>query len=160
MASPGDEAAVTRLLQVSYGKLMPPAYGQVQTEALLPIIGRAQPELMASGSYYLAVTPLDEVIGAGGWTRAWPGRGEVEEHVGHIRHVATDPGWTGKGVGRAIMERSFGEASAAGMRRLACYSSLNAVDFYARLGFKEVHRIDIPMGGDLVMTSILMERAL
>lgn len=159
-ALPGDLADVTRLLEISYRQLMPSAYGQAATEALLPIIGRAKPELLASGSYYLAVTDEGAVIGAGGWTTGRPGTGEIEAATGHIRHVATDPSWTGKGVGRALMQRSFERARAAGIRRLECYSSLNAVDFYRRVGFKEVRRIDVPVGEDLIMPSLLMERAL
>lgn len=41
-----------------------------------------------------------------------------------------------------------------GIRRLAGYSSLNVMDFYIRLGFKDIRRIGIPMGGDLVMPSV------
>lgn len=155
-----DEAAVTRLLEISYGRLMSAAYEQAQLDAFLPLIVTAQPGLLASGTYYLAVTPEGEVIGAGGWTRERPGTGEIDVGTGHIRHVATHPGWTGHGIGRAIMERCSAEARSAGIARFECYSSLNAVDFYARLGFKEIRRVEIPMGGDLVMPSVLMGQTL
>lgn len=151
---------MTGLLKQSYGRLMPGAYGEALVAEVLPIIARANPRLLASGTYYLAFTPDGELIGAGGWTCERPGIGEIEADMGHIRHFATHPDWIGQGVGRALIQRCVSDAVSAGITRFECYSSLNAVDFYARLGFKEVRAIDIPMGGDLVMPSLLMERTL
>lgn len=155
-----DGPAVTSLLQASYGQLMPSAYGAELTSALLPIIAQANVDLLTCGTYYLAVTHDNEIIGAGGWTRERPGSGMIEPGTGHIRHVAIHPDWAGKGVGRAIIERGVAEAWGCGINCLQCCSSLNAVDFYRRLGFLEVRPIDVPMGGDLVMPSLLMERIL
>jgi len=155
-----DAMAVTALLLVSYGQLMPSGYGEVLAAALLPVIAKAKPELLTSGTYHLAVTPAGEIIGAGGWTRERPGSGEIEAGTGHIRHFATHPDWTGQGVGRALIDQAVNEAEAAGIRRFECYASLNAVDFYSRLGFVEVRPIEIPMGSDLVMPSLVMERML
>ena len=152
--------AVTHLLEASYGRLMPSAYGNELAAALLPVIAKAKPELLSSGTYHLALTPDDDIIGAGGWTRARPGSGAIETGLGHIRHVATHPDWTGRGIARALIEHVVEEAKGQGIARFECYSSLNAVDFYARLGFLEVRPIDIPMGGDFLMPSLLMERML
>ena len=157
-AVPDDEMPVTRLLEASYGRLMPSAYEQAHADQFLPIITKAQPELLASGTYYLATTPDGELIGAGGWTKERPGTGAIETGTGHIRHVATHPGWTGKGVGRAIIDRCVADGRSAGLARFECNSSLNAVDFYKHLGFKEVQPIDIPLGKHLIMPSLLMER--
>lgn len=155
-----DEPAVTSLLEASYGQLMPSAYGKELAASLLPIIAKAKPELLSSGTYHLAVTPDEVVVGAGGWTTSRPGSGAIEPGLGHIRHVATHPNWTDRGIGRALIDHIVEEAREQGIRRFECYSSLNAVDFYGRLGFLEVRPIDIPMGGDLVMPSLVMERIL
>lgn len=136
------------------------AYGEAFMAEILPIIARANPRLLTSGTYYLAFTPDGELIGAGGWTSERPGIGEIEADMGHIRHFATHPDWTGRGVGRALIDRSVDEARSRGISRFECYSSLNAVDFYRRLGFLEVRAIDIPMGDGLVAPSVLMERVL
>lgn len=155
-----DEAGVTRLLEASYGRLMPAAYGEERAARLLPVIAKAKPDLLTSGTYHLALTPEGGIVGAGGWTRERPGTGDIEAGTAHIRHVATHPDWTGQGIGRTLVDHAVEAARSRDIHRFECYSSLNAVDFYAALGFVAVRSIDIPMGGDLVMPSLLMERNL
>lgn len=156
----GDKPLVTKLLEASYGKLLPALYGVEHTSKLLPVIARAKPELLASTTYYLATSSQGRIIGAGGWTRERPGTGNIEPGLGHVRHVATHPDWTGRGVGRALIGHIVGQAKTKGVARLECYASLNAVDFYARLGFVELRPIDIPVGSEVIMPSLLMERIL
>lgn len=168
-ATVADDALVSALLRFSYEKLMPAAYDQALLTRLLPIIGKANPALLASGTYYLAATDSDLIIGAGGWTAEQPGSGNLLSATGHIRHFACHPDWTGQGVATALFERCLEAARASGMKRFECYASLNAVDFYRKLGFKAIDRVDIPMGGhlgqggrqgdDLTMPAIVMERA-
>ncbi|MEM9625254.1 MAG: GNAT family N-acetyltransferase [Pseudomonadota bacterium] len=157
ISGPDDQAEVTRLLELSYGQLMPAAYGRDWTDEHLPIIAKANPDLLSSGTYYLAVAPESQVVGAGGWTRERPGTGEIEAGLGHIRHVATDPGWIGKGIGRALMERCAADAERVGIHRFECYASLNAVNFYKHVGFQEIRAVDVRLGGDRIMPSCLME---
>lgn len=128
---PEDEAAVTVLTKSSYGTLMRSAYEPALLEKLLPIIAKANPRLLASGTYYLMVSAGGEVIGAGGWSHEQPGRQKRQGCLGHIRHFAIHPAWTLRGVGRALYERCAEEAKVAGLGRFECYASLNAVDFCA-----------------------------
>ncbi|MEM7041521.1 MAG: GNAT family N-acetyltransferase [Pseudomonadota bacterium] len=160
VAGPEDEAAVTALTQASYRTLMPAAYDRDLLVKVLPIICKANPALLASTTYFLAVTAEGDVIGSGGWSREQPGTLKIQTGAGHIRHFATHPDWTRRGVGRAIHERCAREARAAGLDRFECYASLNAVDFYERLGFKEVRPVDLPMGGSVAMPALMMERDL
>lgn len=156
----GDEAAVTALLDLSYRTLMPAGYDQALLDDLLPLITRANPRLLSSGTYYLAESEEGDIIGAGGWTRDQPGTGDMIAEIGHIRHFATHPDWTSRAIGRSIFERCEAEARSSAVIRFECYSSLNAVDFYAKLGFKALRRVVIPMGGELVLPAMLMERIL
>jgi GNAT superfamily N-acetyltransferase len=159
-STPADTSEVDALLSASYRALMPAGYEQGLLEKLLPMITRANPRLLGSGTYYLALSGAGEIIGAGGWSEEQPGTGAFLPSTGHIRHFATHPAWLGRGVGRTIYDRSAAEAKAAGMTRLECYASLNALDFYAKLGFKARCRLDLPMIGGLFMPVKLMERTL
>lgn len=59
----------------------------------------------------------------------------------HVRRVAVDPAWQGRGAGRALMEWARGEAASSGYRqlRLGVRSALPGnVAFYERLGYRVV----------------------
>lgn len=100
------------------------------------------------------------MIGCGGWTRERPGKGDLEHGLGHIRHFATHPDWLGRDVGRSIYDLCEQKARSTGILRFECYSSLNAVGFYATLGFVPVRRVNVPLGPDLALPGILMRRTI
>ena len=157
VATPRDAGAVGALLRESYPVLMRPAYGEALS-AVLDAMVRANPELLASGSYYVAESEHGRVVGAGGWTRERPDDGAIEPSHAHLRHFATHPRWCRRGVARRIYERCELRAREAGIRYLECYSSLNAAAFYAALGFESVARIDVPMGEGRSLAGVLMRR--
>ena len=157
LATPADEIAVASLLQASYATLMPFSYNSSVLDRALPMMTKANPVLLASGTYYIARNHQDLVVGCGGWTMERPGSGAVKPGLAHIRHFATHPDWLGQGVGKSIYAKCKKEAFAAGVKRFECYSSLNAEAFYAALGFSAVRRMDVAMGPDTSFPSVLME---
>ena len=156
-ATPDDAATVSAILAASYPALMRGAYDQALLVRALPLITRANPHLLASGTYYIAFEG-SEAVACGGWSHRPPEADRGEPGLAHIRHFATHPDWTGRGAGRAIFERCEAEARAAGFRRFICYSSRNGEPFYAALGFRRVREILVPMGPQLRFPSILMVR--
>lgn len=160
VADPSDVARVTLLLKRSYPALMGPAYSPEILAAALPLMTRANPALLACGTYYVAETRNGAIVGSGGWTREQPGTGAREAAGGHIRHFAADPGYPRRGIGRTLIERSIGEASAAGIVRLDCFSSLNAVPFYAAFGFETLALIDVRLTEAVALPSAHMRRVL
>jgi len=159
VAEPGDRAAIDTLLEASYPVLMAGAYDAAVLEVTLPLMTRANPVLLSSGTFYVAVVGGECVVGGGGWSRERPGSGAVVPGEGHIRHFGTHPNWTGRGVGRAIYERCASDACAAGIERFECYASLNAEAFYAAMGFTRRERTHVRMGS-LSLPVIAMERRL
>jgi len=162
-ARPKDRAAVNALLKASYPALMAGSYDPDALAAALRPLTKAQPQLLRSGTYYLAETADGraadrDIVGCGGWTRDRPGTGEVEGTLGHIRHFGTHPDWTGRGVGRAIYERCAAQAREAGITAFECHASLNAEGFYAKLGFAAVRRLDVTLNPRHSLPSVLMRR--
>lgn len=157
-ARPGDRAPVSALLAASYSALMPSGYDEASLAGALPLMTRANPKLLSSGTYFVAETAGGRLVGCGGWSRERPGTTDVEPDLGHVRHFGTDPTWLRRAVGRALFERCEQTARAVGVRRFECYSSLNAERFYKALGFETVSRVDISMGAGLMLPSILMAR--
>lgn len=159
VATPDDHEAISGLFTASYGALMRSAYEAAVLDAALPLMTRANPLLLASGTFFIA-DAAGNIVGCGGWTRARPGRGDVESGLGHVRHFATHPDYTGLGVGRALYDACEGQALAASVKRFECYASLNAEGFYSALGFEALARISVPLNDEIRLPAVHMTRVL
>src|SRR5215217_7069480 len=133
VATPDDAEPIGTLLRASYPSLMPSGYSAAVLARALPLIVRASPALLRSGTYYLAEGPGRALAGCGGWTFERPGAAgaPIDPTLGHIRHFATHPDWIRRGVGRALFDRCVADARVAGVQRFECYASLVAEPFYA-----------------------------
>ena len=154
-----DLAAIERVFAESYPALMASAYEPGLLARAMPMMTRAQPRLLGSGTYYVAEAD-GEIIGCGGWSREAPDAPAGEEAVAHIRHFAVSPDWTGHGVGRALYRRCEDSARAAGIRVFECYSSLNGEPFYRAIGFARIAAIEVPMGSGASLPGVHMRRAI
>jgi len=137
-------SAVSAVLAASYPELMAPSYDSALLAATLGLMTQANPALLTSGTYYVAESEDGSILGCGGWTRERPHVGGVAAGLGHIRHFAVHPDWTGHRVGRALYSQCEQVARAAGIQHFECNASLNAEGFDGALGFELVRRIDVP----------------
>jgi GNAT superfamily N-acetyltransferase len=160
VATAADADAVEAVLGPSYALLMAQAYPPELLARTLPAITRANLDLLSSGRYYLVESGTGEPAGCGGWSPHPPGRTEEDEVRAHIRHFATHPDWTRRGVGRMLYERCAADARAAGFTMLEAWSSLNGESFYASLGFRPLGRIETNMPGGVRFPAIRMERVI
>lgn len=149
-----DLAAVDALLARAYPKLLKGAYPPSVLVTALPLISRAQPALVACGTYY-AVLKDGAIVGVGGWTRDRMVRGR-----GHVRHVATDDRAVRQGIGRALISHIAAQARAAGILELECWATRNAVPFYAAQGFTEEGPMDVPLQPGITFPSVRMRMGL
>ena len=154
VARRADIAAVDALLARAYPRLLKADYPPSLLVTAIPLIARAQPRLVTSGSYFVAEDE-GQIIGAGGWTadRADPARG-------NIRHVVTDDRRLREGIGRAIITRALDEAAAAGVTRMDCSATRTAVPFYAALGFESVGPVTVALAPGIDFPAIAMRRNL
>lgn len=162
IAEPSDLAAIDELLSRTYPVLLKNDYPASTMVLALPIISRANPQLVASGSYYV-VEEGGAVVGAGGWTHAAPaGRRarNARRATAHIRHVVTDYRRTRRGIGRALMTRIFGDAADDGVARLECLSTRTAVPFYAAFGFAALGPVEVMLAPGIEFPSVRMVRRL
>jgi N-acetylglutamate synthase-like GNAT family acetyltransferase len=159
-ASPQDVEAVNALLQASYPSLMALGYEPVLFARALPLLTKANPALLSSGTWYVVEVPGADgtLVGCGGWARQRPDAPNepVDPVLGHIRHFATHPNWTRRGIGRALFDRCVADARAAGVCTFECYSSIVAEAFYLALGFRTVESMKIALGENLTMPSVRM----
>ena len=158
-ATANDEELLTRLIAASYARLDNGAYEAGVFAAALPLMSRANPKLLSSGTYYIAECD-GEPAACGGWTMEKPGSGEIVVGVAHIRHFATHPAHLRKGLARLLLERCLAEATEAGMRLMKSQATLPAEAFYAAAGFRRVGPIDVEMGPGVALPAVDMERPL
>ena len=160
IATPDDAEGVSDVLRASYGTLLPAHYTPAEMAAMLPIIVRANPKLLASGTYYVAVEG-DAYLGCGGWTPANHARvADSTPGLGAIRHFATHPGHLRRGVGSAMYREAERTARLAGMTRFQCMAARGAERFYESLGFVVDGPFDLPLEDGVVMPSIRMFKSL
>ncbi len=154
-----DIAAVDDLLARSYPALLKADYPASVIVTALPLISRAQPALVSSGTYYGAFEHGD-LIGVGGWTRAAPGGAHGGHRVGHIRHFATDPQRVRQGVGRALINHCLAQARSSGIEEMRCQATFTAVPFYEAAGFELLHEIQVPLRQGIMFPAMQMRRSM
>lgn len=155
-ANHSDIPAVDALFSRSYPILLKPHYPPSVLVTCLPLISRAQPRLVTSGTFYVGL--LDgEIVAAGGWTHHAPQSGKQTQRA-HIRHVVTNHRRTGRGFGRALITHSLEQAKSAGIRHMECQSTLAAVGFYRALGFDEIGPLEIELRPGIMFPAAQMIR--
>ncbi|MBF9032487.1 GNAT family N-acetyltransferase [Rhodobacterales bacterium HKCCE3408] len=155
-----DMSAVDALLAASYPSLLKPDYPPSVLVTALPLISRANPGLLRSGTYFVAMDGTGRALAAGGWSHAAPQGGVGPRDLGHIRHVATHPSVVRKGLATAVMHQALAQAFAAGIRRLLCQSTRTAVPFYEKLGFRARAEIEIALRPGITFPAVEMIRSL
>ncbi len=127
-------------------------YGETTCRAWARIGVQLRHTLLASGRFFVAVRD-SAIVGVAGWTAdsrepdcAWP------------RYVFVDPDCARSGVGRRLMLVVEGSANAAGRRRFRLWASLNAVGFYAALGYRPIKEACWPVATGIDMAHMLMAK--
>ena len=95
-------------------------------------------------------------MACGGWTPTAPPGRRAPDGWGSVRHVASDPARTRRGLGRGLMGAALAQARAAGVRHLQCLSTRTAVPFYRALGFHLIGPVDITLRDGIVFPSVEM----
>jgi len=156
-----DLSAVDALLARSFAVQLKGEYPTSTLVMAAPLISRARPGLLASGTYF-AVHDRGRIVGAGGWSWSAPtgvsSLGPID--VAHVRQVITDHRHTRCGVGRMLMARTIANAKGKGVGALDCLSTHSAVPFYKACGFDEVGAIDVHLRPGIVFGAVRMMRAL
>jgi GNAT superfamily N-acetyltransferase len=123
----GDALGIRKSHRASIRKLCPPHYTEAQIEAWVAGL---------SASYYRAV------IGAGHPVYVAVDGARVvrfsELHGDEVRAVYVRKRCAGQGIGRRLLSKVEHAARTGGRRLLRLSATLNAVRFYARLGYVRV----------------------
>jgi len=151
-----DLPRIDALLGASYPAFLKADYPPSVLVTVLPLISRANPALLRSGTYYVVEDDRGSALAAGGWSLSAPQGGVGPRDLGHIRHVATHPDAARRGLATAVLERCFREARAAGLTWLMAQSTRTAVPFYRAMGFEDRAEIEVTLRPGITFPAVEM----
>jgi GNAT superfamily N-acetyltransferase len=163
-ATIADANQTAKLLSESYYTILPQNYDQDTLSKALPSITTPRAQLLNCGTWYVVEDPVTkDIVGCGGWTLRSPAPNSTnatDVPVPNLRHFATHPGWTRRGIGKALWTRTLRDISdAVGPETpLEVYSTLTGEPFYASFGFVPVRREEVPLAKDCLFSVIFMRR--
>jgi len=149
-ARQGDKEAIWR---VHGGAIRGTCAGHYSREVIEIWAGRLRPEKYAEAidKYEFFVAEADGVI---------VGFGELGPEGGAIQGLYVSPDVKGRGVGRELLRTLEERARAYGLKSLRLTSSLNAVPFYERAGFRAVGELTETIGPGVERASVRMFKEL
>nr|WP_213807059.1 GNAT family N-acetyltransferase [Granulicella sp. dw_53] len=160
VAKTEDVAEIAALIDASVRMLQAGDYNAAQIEGALATVFTTDSQLIADGTYFVAVAEDGTLAGCGGWSfrktlyggdkqmeRIEPERLDPEVDAAKIRAIFVHPRFARMGLGSLILEAAERAAVEAGFRRLEMGSTLTGVALYTLKGYREVSRANVPVGG-------------
>lgn len=157
VARPAVEDDLKAIIHVQERAIMeqgPGTYGRAICEAWARVGVQHTDGILEQGEFFV-VDGAGGPVGVSGWSPDADRR-----DTAWIRYVFVMPESTGTGLGRLLVQTAEHAACDAGRRRFLLWSSLNAVGFYRRLGYRWIRRALWPVGADLEIEYVLMSRRL
>lgn len=149
-----DAAAAIELRNLAFEKLSGDAYTPEQLAALQS--NRDAGAYGAELALNYIMLAFDNVLGLvamGGWIST-----PDDATIGRIRKLAVHPGAARRGLGRFMVEDAEQRASDDGCRSFVVRSSLNAVPFYERLGYRVTSHGVVPTAAGIDIPMAMMEK--
>jgi GNAT superfamily N-acetyltransferase len=160
VATANDVAAIRSLIEASVRGLQLGDYSAAQREGALTTVFTIDSQLIADGSYFVAVAEDGTLAGCGGWSfrktlyggdhqveKIAPERLDAAADAAKIRAIFVHPDFARMGVGSLILEAAEEAAVAEGFKRFEMGSTLTGVALYTLKGYLEIERRDVPVGG-------------
>ncbi|MBB5339322.1 GNAT family N-acetyltransferase [Tunturiibacter gelidoferens] len=160
VATAKDVGAIRELIEASVRGLQAKDYSTAQREGALATVFTVDSQLIADGTYFLAIAEGGEIAGCGGWSfrkTLYGGDHQVEKialerlnpvvDAAKIRAIFVHPDFARKGLGSLILAAAEDAAIAEGFTHFEMGSTLTGVGLYALKGYLELDRRQVPVGG-------------
>ena len=170
-ATASDVPALERLIPTSARVLSRGYYSEQQTQAAIRYVFGVDSQLIADGTYYVAVAS-DEIVGCGGWSWRRTLYGSDQRPMGagalldpvedaaRIRAFFVASDHARQGIGGLILMACEEAAAANGFSGLELMSTLPGVPFYRKFGFHEVERVVDTLPDGTTIEFVRMTRGL
>lgn len=165
-----DVGALRALIERSAMALSVGFYTHEQTVALTRDIFGVDSQLLADAGYYL-IESDGVIVACGGWGRSSTLCGgdqaksaperllDPATEPARIRAFFVEPAMARRGLGKMLMTHCAAQAAAAGFGTLELVSTMPGVPLYLALGFVEIERFDLLLGGAVRAPVARMRRA-
>jgi GNAT superfamily N-acetyltransferase len=171
----GDVAQLLGLIDASVRELQAEDYTLEQRERALKTVFGVDSQLVADGTYLVAEIVSEElsepvIAGCGGWSKRktlyggdhWTAREDElldpARDAAKIRAFFIHPDCARCGVGTALLHACEEAARAAGFRRFEMGATLTGVKLFGARGYREVERIEVPLGEGVTLPVVRMEK--
>jgi len=169
VAGKDDVVAIRELIQASVRGLQVADYSLAQREGALSTVFTVDSQLIADGTYFVAIAAGGVMAGCGGWSfrktlyggdhqmeKIAPERLDAQKDAAKIRAIFVHPDFARMGLGSLILTTAEEAAKAAGFSRFEMGSTLTGVTLYERKGYREVERRKVPVDGGETIEVVLM----
>jgi GNAT superfamily N-acetyltransferase len=159
VATSDDVTQIRSLIVASVRGLQTADYSLAQREGALATVFTVDSQLIADGTYFVAIAEGGEIAGCGGWSfrktlyggdhqveKIAPERLDPRQDAAKIRAIFVHPDYARKGLGGLILDTAENAAVAEGFNEFEMGSTLTGVSLYARKGYREVERRQVPVG--------------
>jgi GNAT superfamily N-acetyltransferase len=169
VAMASDVAAIRLLISASVRELQAKDYSPAQRERALETVFTVDSQLIADGTYFVAISEDGRLAGCGGWSyrkTLYGGDHQVQEIVherldptidaAKIRAIFVHPDFARMGLGSLILATAEKAAMTAGFRKFEMGSTLTGVNLYSLKGYRAIGRYDVPVGGGETIAVVRM----
>jgi len=160
VATAADVVGIRRLIDASVRGLQAKDYSRAQIDGALATVFTVDSQLIADGSYFVALAESGELAGCGGWSfrkTLYGGDHQIEEiapetldpavDAAKVRAIFVHPKFARMGLGSLILAAAESAAMERGFSRFEMGSTLTGVALYSLKGYREASRVLVPVGG-------------
>jgi len=168
-----DVARIRELIEASVRGLQAGDYSAAQIEGALATVFTVDSQLIADGTYFVALTDDAELAGCGGWSfrrTLYGGDHQVEKiaperldptvDAAKVRAIFVHPRFARMGLGSLILSEAERAAVEQGFSRFEMGSTLTGVALYTLKGYRETERRQVPVGGGEMIEVVRMVKEL
>lgn len=166
-----DIPVLQRLIALSARGLSAGYYTPAQTESAVKYVFGVDTQLISDGTYF-AVEEDGIIIACGGWskrntlfggdqfkTNADPLLDPLKD-AARVRAFFVHPDKARLGVGRMLLNACERAALESGFGKMEMGATLPGVPFYAKMGYNELSKIDLPLPDGEIMGVVKMGKSL
>ena len=170
LAAPDDLPALRELIPVSVRALSRGYYSAAQIESAIRYVFGPDTQLIADGTYFVAVADDAVIVGCGGWSRRRTLYGGDQGKAGNdalldpmgdaarIRAFFVHPDWARQGIASQIMSACFEAACASGFQSLELMATLPGEPLYRAFGFEAAERVETVLPDGVSIPFVRMVR--